>query len=1751
MTKINFMHLTKPLNGRRSRTSFEFSAKPLVSTISSIFKSVTPIITFLVLLITSVTMYSQNKSSKDLSKKIQNAQYYIANKGQWPNEVLFLAKSNNLNYWITRHGVVFDYYKIQTGLSKVHTNERTCANLEDKSIEGQVIKMEIDGSNSNPEIETSNPINTKINYLLGNDRSKWKTNLEAYQEVILKNTITGIDSRYYFDHGNLRYDYVVKPDGDLTKLKFKIDGATDHFVNSSGELIFKTRFGDIKQADLFTYQMKDGLKKEIKSKFVLAKDGEVKFEVANYDKSQNLIIDPIIWGSYLGGANLDMGLSIDVDELTQSVYVAGTTSSTNFPTTTGLYSSSNAGSTDGFVSKLSWDGTTLLASTYIGGSSGEEFTSINVNKSSHNVYITGSTYSSNFPTEPSTNTSSYQGTQDIVVVILDQNLDGPNNNMVYSTYFGGANYERSRRIISDQSSTDNAYYICGTSNYNSASFGTISNLTPLPANNHKSAFVTRVDLSTPANSWVRYFFGTSTDGEIATSLCRPEEDILYVVGETFSTDLEAGGISGNYTFVTPGTNDRNAFISRFDNTGGVVYLTLDGGSNSDQFLDVAAIGSFAWAVGQTRSDDLQSAIGSLSTAPFLDTADILISSFDLFGDLTSNRYYGGNSTDFGNGIKLAPTEVIISGGVTHYNFSTTQCNIPGNLTYKDAIVATLDPTLTTVNYSRTFGGASYEDYAYGLAIANDNDIFIAGYTTSVSSPNYTFPVTSNAYDNSFNSGISDAFVLRLNTLPINITCSSSMPNVCPGYNTVLTGHGADVYTFYDGTTLSSPSSSPFATPNLTSTTTYTVTGYDALDLSCQGQTTITINVGCDCPNAPPGATLYNNPVATTNSLTSITSPIIINGTFTVDDPTTIINNPDIYLLPGAIIDITGTGTLTIDNSTLEGCLVHWDGIKVNDGNTLVVSNGSNLKHMINGVQAVGTAAIVHLSESNFIDNANQSVYLENADFSSSSSFIEKNVFKTTVSPGLWAPYNANLQSRCGIYINDCYDVKIGDLTNGSSGNDFQYLYNGIYALWGFNNSISNVGIYNNSFLKIEDVSLSGPLAGSTVLNQAFTTPKGACIFGEAIYSNPGLNELNLDVRNINGTPTSFFTNSDKAIVGNQVNLTAKKLRINNCILGIVNNSNENIYDIQENWIAWGHLGIHINNNYSQATIDYNDVWVINPILYSTFPSLYRAPIGIRLTDAVTSNPTLSYIRFNNIRLYSIAGIGIDNNHGKPGQVLDQNTIDFYTTSSAPASGWDNDMLWGIRNYHCDELVLTENRVNGIDENSYPSAFYDRKSLGFFFDKCPNSFIMCNKVRYTGYGFYAIENNTGSYVHQNKCRNNIWPWWFDGTTANYNSTFGTIGGSLVDDANDFLFGANSSLTSPTTAIPTNPNAFKVFRNICTGTAGVIYTKIGLLDPLESSATAPLTEYAVSNNNLIGTDDCNPDATFGMKASSNLFSSEEIQQFINIATNQISYSNYVDVGKWMDNLKLFEIICDNPDLLSYSELQTFYTNMQNSNVHKFYIISKTINEIRLNGVNKTEQRDMYFKAFTDNSSIISSLSFEQDLKKVNFILLKFYLKGYDILSSDEKTLLDEFSHRCAYEFGASVIHARTIWSYINPTEVFDDRKICFLGSNKGDYNNSYELASFAGPQVNINSKSNELSIYPNPSNGAFEIRYDCLAKGRFILTNLEGKIIFETELEEANLIHKISLPLSLKSGLYLYRCSFNGVCEDKFGKLSIEH
>ncbi len=656
-----------------------------------------------------------NQLQADVLLQKQDQLFFIENKGQWHNDVLYLCRLGSLDAWITKYGVNYTFYKIEKDPAKHSSEENEIVNRKFKSEQeneillGHRVLLQYENHNPNPATEGSQKQSGYYNYFIGNDAGKHASKVGLYKEVMVKDVYHGIDIRYYFDRGCLRYDYFVQPGADPGQIKFELTGAYDEYLKA-GDLCYTMRFGEVLIAELKSLQEN----KEVASRFV--RTGKSwQLLLGTYNTTLPLIIDPLVYSTYIGGGS-DKGKSIALDA-SGNAYITGYTYSTDYDITPGAFQTTNGGLTDVIVTKLNSTGTDLLYSTYIGGSGLDQGYSIALDTSG-NAYITGLTTSTDYDITMNAFQTTNEGDIDVFVT----KINSTGNALMYSTYIGGSSEDKGRSIALD--ALGNAYI---TGDTESTNYDISPGAFQTTNGGLNDVFVTKLNSTGTALLYSTYIGGSSYDSY--NSIVLDTLGNAYITGQTSSTDYDITPDSFQATL--GGITD--VFVTKLNSTGtALLYSTYIGGSMADMGYSIVldALGN-AYITGETRSNDYDISPGAFQTTCD-GWEDIFVTKLNSTGTaLLYSTYIGGSYRDFGYGIALDASGNVSITGLT---YSTDYDISPGafqttNDGYTDVFVTKLNSTGTALLYS-TYIGGSGEDGGYSIALDVSGNSYITGFTQS-------------------------------------------------------------------------------------------------------------------------------------------------------------------------------------------------------------------------------------------------------------------------------------------------------------------------------------------------------------------------------------------------------------------------------------------------------------------------------------------------------------------------------------------------------------------------------------------------------------------------------------------------------------------------------------------------------------------------------------------------------------------------------------------------------------------------------------------------------------------------------------------------------------------------------------------------------------------------------------------------------------------------------------------------------------
>ncbi|MEO5951846.1 MAG: SBBP repeat-containing protein, partial [Chloroflexia bacterium] len=646
------------------------------------------------------------------------------NTGQADAQVRFMAHAPGGTMYFTQGEVVLSLVSAPAEALEGRNVDISAIAVEAPS----VVRMQFVGANPAPNMSSDGMLAGKINYIIGDDPSKWSTGITTYANINYAELYPGISLAYNGTNSQLKGTYTVAPGVSPDLIRWRYDGAGSVSTDGAGNLVVVAgaveggRAVTVTEQAPVAWQMIDGVQTPVSVSYAVQADSVIGFLVGSYDASQPLTIDPtLLYSTYLGANGDDLGLAIASDD-SGNVWTTGITGSSNFPIAPnpGAFQGTRASAFDTYVSKTNTNATgapSLVYSTYLGGNNDEYGRGIAVDASG-NAYVVGQTGSTNFPLM-----GQFQGDQPGTDVFLTK-LNATGTALLFSTYVGGTGVDDGKAIAVSGTQA----FITGSTE--SPNFPTRNGFyTPETA---PDVFVTRFNTALTGNASLIYGEIFSGDGfDYGYGIATDGVGNAYVTGDTSSSDLPTtpnkiqNGNNGGFFCAC------DSFLLKLD--------TNSSGTNAYKFAS----------------------------------------------------YVGTVNDDYGRAIAVDATGVAYLGGETSGLMYHTPNGFQGYGGNGDAWVLRVNTNLSglaSVTYGTNFGGL-WVDALKGIDIDAAGNIYISGHTNTPQSVNPPFPLR-DAYQSvcggcyALNNSNGDAFVAKFN--PNAGTANASLI-----YSTYLGGAAAD------------------------------------------------------------------------------------------------------------------------------------------------------------------------------------------------------------------------------------------------------------------------------------------------------------------------------------------------------------------------------------------------------------------------------------------------------------------------------------------------------------------------------------------------------------------------------------------------------------------------------------------------------------------------------------------------------------------------------------------------------------------------------------------------------------------------------------------------------------------------------------------------------------------------------------------------------------------------------------------------
>ena len=655
-------------------------------------------------------------------------------------DIAFTARVAGVQLYFRQDGISYVFSKTDEQASPQNGAMQSLRKRADRDLpestpmQLQRMDMTLAGCNPATRIRAYDPVPGVVNYYLGHC-PQGITGVREYRRIVYENIYDRIDLELLTVDGKVKYNFIVRPGGDPRAIRMQYDGATETAIRHDGSLAVGTALGGIEEQAPYTYCGSED--NAVASRFV--RDGStLRFDVAEYDATQTLVIDP--WATYYGGSGEDRCRDI-VTDANGDVYVTGEAWSMDFPVSAGAYQTAHTGIyADAFLLKFSSTGTRLWA-TYYGGDGHDVGYGICLDPQG-NIGMAGVSSSNNFPVTTGAYQTRLSGDRDGFVAKFSSS-----GIPIWCTHAGGNKLDGATGIAVDGSGN---FAICGWS---------WSRNFPLTGNAYLSSY------TSPRMGTLMKFSGSGSLlystflWDMVYGIATDATGSIIVTGSTAISTLPT--TSGVFQPTFGGGSD--VFIAKFAGSGSLSWVTYCGGSAAEEEQTVVTDPSGNILIsGLTESTNFPVSIGAYQTTPGGSYTDGFIVKLNTSGGGMWASYLGGDGIEWNTACESDGSGNVIAALVSGSTNLTVSANAPQNAPRgaDDWYVVKLDGS-GSFAWGTYYGGTSSEGnsrYAdvgiVSLAIGSNGYVHLCGSTGS------TDIVTVGAFQTS-NAGNLDAFIFQL------------------------------------------------------------------------------------------------------------------------------------------------------------------------------------------------------------------------------------------------------------------------------------------------------------------------------------------------------------------------------------------------------------------------------------------------------------------------------------------------------------------------------------------------------------------------------------------------------------------------------------------------------------------------------------------------------------------------------------------------------------------------------------------------------------------------------------------------------------------------------------------------------------------------------------------------------------------------------------------------------------------------------
>ena len=668
-----------------------------------------------------------------------NAQpVFTANRGQWDDSILFRSASPDAVVWLTRSARYYQLFQREGSAvwPRVQSGERFDRAKPRPMTFTRLAAVKLVGANTDAIVRGEGKAAYPTYFYTAKNHSRWHPGVPSYPVVTVQDVYPGIDCRYYYQNGQLEYDFVVAPGASAGVIRLEYEGMERASIDADGNLSLVTPWGSILERAPAAYQTVNGKQHRVASAYCRYDDGTIGFDLGWYDRGTALTLDPVLqFSTYLGGSGDDDYGHVKI-AADGRIYVLGITNSADFPS---VPAGDSALAGDNLVvAVLDSAGETLLGAavlgpTILGMPGGLEIAADGA------CWVSSVTNSPDFPQVNSL--QSYGGgPTDGVLLCLSPQLD----TLRFSSFIGGSEDD----YLSDVAAGPGGFVtVCG---------GTSSPDFPghdpgSPTAGYLDALVARIDPAVPEIAWSRLFGGQDYDRFLCLAL--DNYGAVYAGGYTSSLDYPTlnafqpihGDADNPYSIFD------DAMLTKVDASGETVFSTFFGGSAREGINGIAVDDEgYIHVCGVTGSIDFPL---RNERQTWQGDDDAIVAKFTPNAtDLVFSTCLGGTTQDHALAIDLDTAGNVCVTGLTFGNGFPSVNSFQEHAGYWDVFLTELSPSGSTIVFSSFFGGSDY-DIAYDLTVGAAGAITVAGATKSTDLP------VSGGYE-TYSGGNRDLFVAR-------------------------------------------------------------------------------------------------------------------------------------------------------------------------------------------------------------------------------------------------------------------------------------------------------------------------------------------------------------------------------------------------------------------------------------------------------------------------------------------------------------------------------------------------------------------------------------------------------------------------------------------------------------------------------------------------------------------------------------------------------------------------------------------------------------------------------------------------------------------------------------------------------------------------------------------------------------------------------------------------------------------------------